>query len=708
MASTSTATAQFCLSSHDDDDALLPHAATTPSDEPYKSSSTTSRTSPSSRRQNQHRPSHRAEAPSPSRPRASHSAVLTPDRYSTPLSLTGERSRRHIQGSAAAATPSTSSPGHAPQLAQSHQVQVQRESDARDAPAIANPTPSPRAPPTTLSRRHSTRTAAGTSHISHNSVDGNFAPVSLSTLPSSTAPRGDSSPTPSVASSTSSTSRRRRRPDARTSATPTAVDLAAAGQGRQEDQRERTSVEYEALQKRYNLNSTSPILPKVKLAFPLITSDEEDGWSPRPSIYAASLAASPAAAGTFSAASPERNYSSTTTTTTTTTTRRTEHRTWTYSMPPKLERRVVGLTEEDSGMPNPRQQRTSSSSSSARRQRAPSSASAPPPSPTLGAARNPVAATLKAPPSPTPIRFRSLAGQSGSRSSPSVRKASTTRRSSSLRNASTFTASASSSTFAKYGSRALTTSPHLAGSVLSALTFLLISAMACVAIGSVLVSSIALTFYDDCGKRIVDVRKSIEGSRRRLRGSIEDVRAGVGRVVGGARGAVELVVWATSARVASTFVLDNVELDLDYESFAEIQDGDTFSSSSSTTASEPAVTPEQRPSRRNSLPSTTSDSRPMRERQTSSTSSSVSGSWTEHEEDNLPFTVPFTTPHSSRSASPSRPERGETDQACPHLPPRPPLSILVPSIVFALAYTVWTVLSNFWRKPTSASEKLDP
>ncbi|SGY62472.1 BQ5605_C007g04696 [Microbotryum silenes-dioicae] len=229
--------------------------------------------------------------------------------------------------------------------------------------------------------------------------------------------------------------------------------------------------------------------------------------------------------------------------------------------------------------------------------------------------------------------------------------------------------------------------------------------MACLAIGSVLVSSIALTFYDDCGERIVVVRKGIEGSRRRVRGSIEDVRAGVGRVVGGARGAVELVVWATSARMPNTSVLDNVELDLDYEPFAENRDAVTFSSSSSTAASQPGTTPERGPTLRNCQSSTTPASRPPRDRQSSSTSSRDSGIWTEHEEDNLPFNAPFTTPHPSRSASPTRGARGGNDQAPPQLPPRPPLSILVPSIIFALTYTIWTVLSNFWRMQTADKRK---
>ncbi|SCZ89083.1 BZ3500_MvSof-1268-A1-R1_Chr1-1g00942 [Microbotryum saponariae] len=716
MASTSTATSHSWSRIYDDDGSRLPHAVTPPDESEPWCSSTSWRMSPWSRGPKQHRPSHGAEAPSQSGPASSHassSVFSTPTAYSASLSPTSECSRRSPQGPAASATPASISSGHAPRVALSNQVQ--RESDAREAAPIADSTPSkPRAPPpTTPSRRHSTRSAAtGTSYTSKLSVDDFFAPVTTTTT---SITRGGASPTASAASAASSNSRRRRKPDARTAvATPGAVDWAKGGQGRsQQDEHERTSAEYEALQKRYSLNSTSPILPKVKLAFPLITSDEEDGWSTRPSIYAASSATSPsAAAAARSAVSPERNYTSTTTTTTTT--RRTEHRTWTYSMPPTLEGSMLDLTEEDSDTARKFRDFGTADITYVRVWPQNRCGYGPP--------------SGFADPGPLQEPRRALITPKGIAESPPlsviidvINEAICTFAGPEVwleiftlgaqvvfydaRNASTFAASTSSSTFAKYGSRALTTTPHFAGPVLSALTFLLISTMACLAIGSVLVSSIALTFYDDCGERIVVVRKGIEGSRRRVRGSIEDVRAGVGRVVGGARGAVELVVWATSAQVPTTSVFDNFELDLDYETFAEIRDAVTFSSSSSTAASEPGTTPERGPTLRNSQSSTAPASRPPRERQSSSTSNSDSGIWTEHEEDNLPFTAPFTTPHPSRSASPTRGARGGNDQARPQLPPRPPLSILVPSIIFALTYTIWTVLSNFWRMQTADKRK---
>lgn len=63
-----------------------------------------------------------------------------------------------------------------------------------------------------------------------------------------------------------------------------------------------------------------------------------------------------------------------------------------------------------------------------------------------------------------------------------------------------------------------------------------------------------------------------------------------------------------------------------------------------------------------------------------------------------PFDVPPTTPRLSRAgtpkpgSSPGSPRLERTDR----LPPRPPLKVLVPSVVFALVWTMVQLVCNWW------------
>lgn len=69
-----------------------------------------------------------------------------------------------------------------------------------------------------------------------------------------------------------------------------------------------------------------------------------------------------------------------------------------------------------------------------------------------------------------------------------------------------------------------------------------------------------------------------------------------------------------------------------------------------------------------------------------------------------PFDVPPSTPFPSRPASPkpnSSPPRSPHIGAEQRLPPRPPLKVLVPSLLFALVWTAVKLLSNWWTGKVS-------
>lgn len=99
-----------------------------------------------------------------------------------------------------------------------------------------------------------------------------------------------------------------------------ASGLGGAPEGR--DRHVQVDLEAGKLPERYDLGPRSPILPKVKLAFPSTMSDEED-WSP---LVGGS--ATPLPGGSMREGGARRTWSQTTTTT-----RKTEHRSRRYSVP---------------------------------------------------------------------------------------------------------------------------------------------------------------------------------------------------------------------------------------------------------------------------------------------------------------------------------------------------------------------------------------
>lgn len=248
------------------------------------------------------------------------------------------------------------------------------------------------------------------------------------------------------------------------------------------------------------------------------------------------------------------------------------------------------------------------------------------------------------------------------------------------------------------------------------IAFLTISTIACFSVSAVLLASFSLTFYDDCGRRVVDVQRSIGEGRRRFRGSIEGVKVGMERIAGGARGALDLAVWAAAARMpqvraAPTIILSDPEEDSEEEEWESSPSAtrpsspkpsrtrpfqrrrrSTIGSATGTRRSTTAVF-DRSSSSAASPPFDPANSRPDRERQPSNT-------WTD-DEDAMPYVVPHTTPWGSPPASPPPPlHRRSSPSPSPRsdtMPPRPPLRILIPSIFLALLYTLVKVLWALWR-----------
>lgn len=187
------------------------------------------------------------------------------------------------------------------------------------------------------------------------------------------------------------------------------------------------------------------------------------------------------------------------------------------------------------------------------------------------------------------------------------------------------------------------------------------------------------------------------------------------KVVGGARGALDLAVWAAAARMpqvraAPTIILSDPEDDSEEE---------WESSPSATRPPTPKpyrTRPFQR-RRRSTIGSTTGSRRPTSERDASAPPPPVfdpanspaererqpSNTWTD-EEDATPYDVPHTTPWGSRPASPP-PLQHRPSPSSPRpdaMPPRPPLRILIPSILFALLYTLVKVGWAWWNEQKAA------
>ncbi|GAA6046962.1 hypothetical protein JCM3770_003452 [Rhodotorula araucariae] len=268
--------------------------------------------------------------------------------------------------------------------------------------------------------------------------------------------------------------------------------------------------------------------------------------------------------------------------------------------------------------------------------------------------------------------------------------------------------------------------------LVNAFAFLVVSAVAAVAISTVLAASFSLTFYDDCTRRIGYAQRS-------LGGSIEGVRAGMGRVIGNARGALDLAVRAAggnkvelnptagvddedadrsrtsipTVRVESDHELSDIELGGWVADTSRAKRERSACAQTDSGASSPSQTKRRRSIFRQSpqvfTPFTGSGNTTPREYADAEgvrTPASTSTGWrTDDEDASFQFNVPNSTPRSSRTASPQRdrmprshrPGDGGGGSRTNALPPRPPLAVLIPSILLALLFTLAKVIYQAWK-----------
>ncbi|BGP18542.1 hypothetical protein JCM10213v2_006608, partial [Rhodosporidiobolus nylandii] len=256
--------------------------------------------------------------------------------------------------------------------------------------------------------------------------------------------------------------------------------------------------------------------------------------------------------------------------------------------------------------------------------------------------------------------------------------------------------------------------------VVSAFAFLAVSAIAALTVSAVLLTSFSLTFYDDCAQRLGHVQRSLGG-----------VRAGMGRLIGNARGALDLAVRATAGPVspstAASSAADAKRAESGRTAMPAVQDDDSVTAgdeqgqetsgaeggpdpvrsrggSSSAAPGRAYPTPFLSPLRR--FTSTFPNPSPSQGEPVDA------GGWGT-DEDALPYDVPHPTPHVSRPPSPhrgraprSRTSTGSSSASSTGsaLPPRPPLAVLIPSVIFALLFTLAKLLAGAikGKKPAPA------
>ncbi|GAA5876852.1 hypothetical protein JCM16303_006309 [Sporobolomyces ruberrimus] len=280
--------------------------------------------------------------------------------------------------------------------------------------------------------------------------------------------------------------------------------------------------------------------------------------------------------------------------------------------------------------------------------------------------------------------------------------------------------------------------------VVNLFTFLLVSSFCCMTVSAVLVASFSLTFYDDCGRRLSGLNRSLRAGARSIEGGIGGVKEGMEKMLGNAKGAIENAVKAAEGitttdgegrvgesamgregggrdakRTAMPTVTERDSGDEDEEQMGGKENTRTNSKSRPRPSSS-SVAPRTQgwrfrssPGRRGFNPFTAF---------TSSTAAPSSpeehnkGGWAT-DEDALPFDVPHSTPHASRPASPHRTPRSRqpssestfstASTSASALPPRPHLAVLLPSLVFAVILTLAKLGYSFWRASKERQEQRD-
>ncbi|TNY22585.1 hypothetical protein DMC30DRAFT_135907 [Rhodotorula diobovata] len=415
-------------------------------------------------------------------------------------------------------------------------------------------------------------------------------------------------------------------------------------------------------------------------------------------------------------------------TTSTTSTRKTERRQVRYSFP--------GLDHLVSPGPHASPHRPRSSSTGSSRARSPTST--PRKSSASQTGRTPRRSSHKseahpAPHPPEQQRRRSASYSTPATSSPFFRRSSSASSYAIQRRQST--ASSGADDFALLPAAS---APFLRPLV-NAFAFFVVSAVAAMTISAVLATSFSLTFYDDCTRRVGSVQRT-------LGGSIEGVRAGMGRVLGNARGALDLAVRAAGAGPKLAPAAHDSAVNLDVDVDVEAADRRRTTIPTVPQAQEPELETEEAPeggtgrAKRTRSTSAQADAfapaaaapsskrrRAFSRNQAAPQAFTPTGTsghstprvypegddgdepgagaatpgWRTDDDDGaaLPFRVPHSTPRSSRAASPHRDRTGPhaSGRAKASLPPRPPLAVLIPSIVFALLFTLSKVLFQAWK-----------
>lgn len=437
----------------------------------------------------------------------------------------------------------------------------------------------------------------------------------------------------------------------------------------------RIRADMEALRGAREDDPTSPILPKVRLAFPKIMSDEEDEGPWSSGSRSGNGGSQAGGASAASSGSRPRTWSKTTTT------RRTEHRSFRYSMPA-----FEHLYNDDVANSNGSSSSGSRGANSPRH--SPSLSTSSIPFPQNASSRRPTHSTSSATnvrPTRTSLPSRRPATSFGSSSSASNRF-------DRLFDPSTLPSrhynSTDPYTFSEPALQPLRDPPPLVTTLTTTtlpfikpflhLFFLLvISAIAACSISAVLVTGFGLTFVDDCGRRVASLREGFGVSQKRMRMSIEGVRAGMGRMLGGAREALDLAVWATGARARS-----------------EGEDPATTSGDDLSKGSRGGRGRSKLRRRTSCSPGVGNRFEGGAEASSKfdrrSLPANQENGWTSSDDE--PYHVPPPTPRTS----PATPARSPSPPSTRSLPPRPPLRTLVPSLLFVLAYTFYKVVSALW------------
>lgn len=235
--------------------------------------------------------------------------------------------------------------------------------------------------------------------------------------------------------------------------------------------------------------------------------------------------------------------------------------------------------------------------------------------------------------------------------------------------------------------------------VFQSLAFFVVTAVAAITVSAVLATSFSLTFYDDCSRRVGDVQRS-------LGGSIEGVRAGMGRMIGNAKGALDLAVKAAGANRSMARRHDAPHDDERGRTAMPTVEGQPDSDG------EPVG--RRRAKRRSRLPTAESSAASGRAFKAftpppaafETPRSRDEGDFVDAagwgtDDDALPFDVPHPTPRHSRPASPLRSRQSSASDSA--LPPRPPLAFLIPSILFALVFAFARVVGEVWKSKNASS-----